>query len=76
MVNSGLQDKSFLHFVRCIMHVKATTSNVITIGECGKFTPGTYCHISTLRYINRLYHMSDEEIAKQICKGLTLGQRV
>ena len=70
MVNWGLHDKIFLHFVRCIMHVKATTSNVITIGECGKFPLSTYCHISTLCYINRLYHMSDEKIAKKIYNDL------
>ena len=49
------------HFVRC---------NIITIGECGKFPPSTYCHISTLCYINRLFHMSDEEIAKKIYNDL------
>ena len=70
MVNWGLHDKFFLHFVRCIMHVKATTRNIITIGECGKFPPSTYCHISTLCYINRLYHMSDEKIAKKVYNDL------
>ena len=70
MVSWDLHDKMFLHCVRCIMHVKATTSNVITIDECEKFPPGTYCHISTLCYMNRLYHISDEKIAKTIYNDL------
>ena len=52
------------------MQVKATTSNIITIGECGKFPPSTCCHISALCYINRLYHMSDEKFAKKIYNDL------
>ena len=63
-------DKLFLPYVPCILHVKAATSNIITIGECGKFPPSTYCHISALCYINRLYHMSDEKFAKKIYNDL------
>ena len=43
---SGLNDldKLFLQYLRCVLCVKATTSNVIVFGECGKFPPNMYCH--------------------------------
>ena len=62
----GTVDKVFLQFSRCILHVKATTSNIITVGECGRLPPSTSCQISALRYINRLYHMPDNELAKKV----------
>ena len=47
----GTVDKVFLQFSRCILHVKATTSNIITVGECGRLPTSTSCQISALRYI-------------------------
>ena len=80
----GTVDKVFLQFSRCILHVKGTTSNIITVGECGRLPPSTSCQISALRYINRLYHMPDNELAKKvfwswyswITKVLLHGQRL
>ena len=66
MENWGWYDKLFLHYVRCILQVKATTCNVTTVGEYGKFPPSTYCHILNLCYINRLYHINDEKFAKKM----------
>ena len=42
----GTVDKVFLQFSRCILHVKATTSNIFTVGECGRLPPSTSCQIS------------------------------
>ena len=38
---NGLQgrDKLFLNYIRCVLCIKATTSNIIVFGECGKFPP-------------------------------------
>ena len=41
LCKSGLHDldKSFLNYIRCVLCIKATTSNIIVYGECGKFPP-------------------------------------
>ena len=43
-------DKVFMWYLRCILKVKATTSNFIVLGECGSPPPSITCHISTLCY--------------------------
>ena len=60
-------DKDFLHFARCILRVKTTTSNAIDFGKTGHLPPSLSCMISALTFANRLYHMSSDKIAK---KGL------
>ena len=68
----GSIDIVFLQYSRCILHVKATTNNIITTGECGRFPPGAYCHISALCYINRLHHKDVNKLAKQVFFGILL----
>ena len=63
-------DKVFLQYVRCLLHVKATTSNVITTEECGSLPPSMNCQIAALCYPNRLHHMDDNKLAKQVYYGL------
>ena len=63
-------DKVFLQYARCLLHVKATTSNVITTGECGSLPPSMNCQIAALCYLNRLHHMDDNKLAKQVYCGL------
>ena len=50
-------DRVFLNHVRCVLCVKLTTSNVIVIGESGKFPPSLYCHINVLCFFHRLLKM-------------------
>ena len=52
------------------LNVKATTSNVIVIGECGRYPPSVFCHTSLLCFFNRMYHMSDTKLAKQVYSEL------
>ena len=40
-------DKVMLRFSRCVLNVKATTSNVMVYGECGVLPPSVYCTVST-----------------------------
>ena len=49
---SGTQvfDKLFQNFVRCTLHIKATTCNPIVYSECGRFQPIVYCHINVPKY--------------------------
>ena len=69
---SGLKeiDRVFMRYVRCVLSVKATTSNVIVIGECGRYPPSVCCHISLLCFFNRMYHMSDTKLSKQVYSEL------
>ena len=66
----GSSDRVFLQYARCMLHVKATTNNVITTGECGRFPPSIYCQISALCYLNRLIHMNDKKLTKQVYSSL------
>ena len=63
-------DKVFLQYARCLLHVKATTSNVITTGECGSLHPSMNCQIAALCYLNQLHHMDDSKLAKQVYCGV------
>ena len=60
----GDTDKVFLQYSRCILRVKATTSNIITVREYCRLPPNTACHISALCFMNRLYHMTDDKLVK------------
>ena len=66
-----------LHYCRCVLDVKASSSNVITFGECGILAPSVYTQISVLCFMNRLHHMSENTIVKQmyneLCKLHSLG---
>ena len=53
-------DKIYRWYIRCVMRVKATTSNVISVGESGLLPPSVYCHIATILYAIRLNNMSDD----------------
>ena len=69
---SGLNDldKLFLQYLRCVLCVKATTSNVIVFGECGKFPPSMYCHANVLCYLHRLLTMQLGRIVKSVFNSL------
>ena len=38
--------KIMLHYCRCVLKVKASTSNIITLGECDILPPGVYSQIA------------------------------
>ena len=59
-----------MRYIRCVLNVKASTSNVIVIGECGRYPPSVFCHISLLCFFNRMYDMSDAKLAKQVYSEL------
>ena len=63
-------DKVMLRFSRCVLNVKATTSNVMVYGECGVLPPSVYCTVSTMCYMNRLHHMPDNSIVRQVYNEL------
>ena len=50
--------------------MKATTSNIVLYGDLGILPPSMYCKVSAMCYINRLHHMPNDSIAKQVCNEL------
>ena len=67
---TSMVDKVTLRFCRCILNVKATTSNIMVYGECGILPPSIYCNVSAMCYINRLHHMPNDSIVKQVYNEL------
>ena len=47
-------DKVFFCYMRCVLHVKSTTNNIILVGECGQIPPSVSTHITAICYLNRL----------------------
>ena len=43
-------DKILLWFLRLVLQVKPSTSNVITLGECGKIPPGVFCETNCILF--------------------------
>ena len=63
-------DKVFLYFVRCVLQIKGTTSNEITLGECGRVPPSVSCRASTICFMNRVSSMPDTTLVKQVLNSL------
>ena len=59
-------DKLLFYYMRCVLHAKSTTSNVIVVGECGQLPPSVYCHSNALCYLNRLSDIPDTKNSKQV----------
>ena len=59
-------DKFYLWFARTILNVKASTSNVITLGECGVLPPGIICHINCILYAIRLKDIQHDDVLRCI----------
>ena len=62
--------KSFLNYIRCVLRVKSTTSNIIVFGECGKFPPSMCCHANVLGYMHRLLKMQSGQVVKSVFNSL------
>jgi len=54
----------FLWFARTILKVKSSTSNLITLGECGILPPSVFCHVNVILYAIRLNSVIDDDILK------------
>ena len=67
---TSIVDKVMLRFYKCILNVKATTSNIMVYVECGILPPSIYCNVSAMCYINRPHHMPNDSIVKQVYNEL------
>ena len=57
-------DTMFMWFARTILKVKSSTSNLITLGECGILSPSVLCHINVILYAIRLNSVINDDILK------------
>ena len=64
--NNDAIDKVFYQYVRCVLKVKATTSNVMVIGESGQLPPSVFSHIGVLSYMGRLQTLPAHTVVKRI----------
>ena len=60
----------FLWFIRCTLNVKATTCNIITIGESGIIPPSIKCHENVILNFIRLNCMPQGPIVKKVFQEL------
>ena len=63
-------DNVFLWHTRCVLNIKATTCNVITIGESGIIPPKIKCHENVILNFIRLNCMPRGPIVKKIFEEL------
>ena len=63
-------DKLFNWFLRCTLGVKLSTSNLVTVGECGQIPPSVIAHMNILCYDARLKGLPESCIAKQVYNEL------
>ena len=59
-------DNVFLWFLKVILHVKQSTSNVMLVGEVGMFPLRILCHRNTLSYFVRLNNLPQGSVLKSI----------
>ena len=59
-------EKVYFWFIRSILHVKATTCNIITIGECGIIPPRIKCHQNAILYFIRLNNLSPGSVVRNV----------
>ena len=63
-------DNVFFSLMKHTLYVKQSTSNIITIGECGQIPPSVVCHTNFIKYIVRVSNMNDCHIVKQVYNEL------
>jgi hypothetical protein len=59
-------DRVYLRYARCMLNVKATTSNVMVYGECGHIPPSARSTVNVLCFANRLHNMEEDTLVKQV----------
>ena len=59
-------NKIYLWYIRNLLNVKATTSNIITMGESGVIPPKTRCHQNAILYFIRLNSMPTGSLVKSV----------
>ena len=63
-------DKVFLNYIRYVLQVKATTSNTIVYGECGRLPLSVHCNINVICFMYRLQNMPMGSLVKYVFNEL------
>lgn len=58
-------DKIHLWFLRILLGIKSTSSNAITLGECGSFPPSVTIQANCILYLKRIQTLPETSIVKQ-----------
>ena len=64
-------DAVFFWYIRCILQVKSTTSNIIVVGESGQIPPSISCHINAICYLHRLRDLPTKTLVEAMYKELS-----
>ena len=59
-------DKIYLWYIRMVLNVKATTCNIITMGESGIIPPTIKCHRNAILYFIRLNNLPPGSVVKNV----------
>ena len=59
-------DRVYQHFMKYLLGVKATTSNVIVYGECGRIPLSNILVRNVMCYFNRLANMQENSVVKKV----------
>ena len=63
-------DKIFMWFLKCVLNVKYTTSNIIVIGECGLIPPRIDAHVNLLTFCYRVQNADDNSVLHNVYNEL------
>ena len=58
--------KIYFWFVKTVLKIQATTSNLIVIGESGLIPPEIKCHINSILYFIRLNSLPNGSVVKNV----------
>ena len=64
-------DKYFSYLLKQTLGVRQTTANIFVIGETGQILPSVRCEYNVMSFFNRVYHMSENTIVKQVFNELS-----
>jgi hypothetical protein len=63
-------DKLFLQYLKHVLNVKSSTSNIITYGECGEVALSQYIYQSSACFLNRIHHKPSTSLVGRVYKEL------
>ena len=65
-----MMDKFFLQQLKYTLGIRQSASTLLVIGETGQILPSVNCDYNIMTYFNRLMHMNDNTIVKQVFNEL------
>ena len=63
---TSVVDKILFRYMRCILQVKSTTSNISVVGEIGQIPPNVSCYINAICYLHRLQNLTTNNLVNDM----------